>query len=244
MIIWLASYPRSGNSYLRLVLSNVFGFDTHEMYEWPDAHVAAHRIAKRLSDTPDGVPRAEWDTWLEKRHAAPEPWFVKTHELAAAPFPAIYLIRDGRDALVSHAHFVLHFDRRIPPAEQPRLFPETLEMLIESEDSFGGWSRHVRAWTARQAPTAVMRFADLVGNPVATTRRALETLGCPIGAMHPDRLPAFRDLRKIDAAFFRRGQVGAWRDEMPPALHARFWARHGDTMRRLGLLDGAPEGWA
>jgi hypothetical protein len=35
-------------------------------------------------------------------------------------------------------------------------------------------------------------------------------------------------------SFFRRGEAGAWRDELTPDQAARIAAAHGAVMRRLG----------
>ena len=56
---------------------------------------------------------------LEKLAAERHCYFVKTHELPREGDrrPAVYLLRDGRDALVSFAWFVLAYERPGPREE-------------------------------------------------------------------------------------------------------------------------------
>ena len=68
MIVWLASYPRSGNTLLRQVLKRCFGLDSYEapgpvfvdLPDAPDRHGWAH--SKRLGY--EGPNQAEMDSWI------------------------------------------------------------------------------------------------------------------------------------------------------------------------------------
>jgi hypothetical protein len=54
----------------------------------------------------------------------------------------------------------------------------------------------------------------------------------------PDpEIPTLATLKETDPAFFRRGQSGSHRDELPDDLHALFWSAPGSraAMSRLGL---------
>ncbi len=110
-----------------------------------------------------------------------------------------------------------------------------IEEIIVS-DPFGGWSRHATAWTRRPGPTVVVRYTELVQHPAATMANALGALDVDL-CLRGGELPSFAELHDKWPSFFRRGQTGAWRDEMPPELHALFWSKHGDVMRRLGYID-------
>src|SRR5262245_9850273 len=97
MIVWLASYPRSGNTFLRIVLHRVYGPPTYSIYDGDDP--VAQRVGPELVGyRPKPLRRSELV-------ASDELFFVKTHKRRKADdSPAIYLVRDGRDAVVSHAH--------------------------------------------------------------------------------------------------------------------------------------------
>ena len=226
MIVWLASYPRSANTFCRVLLKQLYDVPTYDLHE------------------PDPPPRPEYEHLLtnarlddlsvlrrdERLHV------VKTHEMPRDDTPAIYLVRDGRDAVVSLARFITASGSSGTRYDYPGL----VRHLLESPGSYGGWSRHVRAWTSRRAPTAVIRFDDLIARPAIEMRRALTEIGLALPETQRSNLPTFGDLHELGPEFFRRGRTGAWRDEMPYELHLLFWRRHGAAMRALGYVEGQP----
>ena len=99
--------------------------------------------------------------------------------------------------------------------------------------------KHVRKWLKRAS--IVIRFEDLIVDPIACVERLLPYLNLP----QPDleKLPTFDDLKygsaiyvghKRRERFFWRGSVGSWRDEMPEDIQKLFWKRHGDVLKELG----------
>jgi glycosyltransferase involved in cell wall biosynthesis len=226
-MIWLASFPRSGNTFLRNILFEVYG-QPSSTYHWERDYP--------LDQDFDSYP-------VVKTHLLPA-------DLDSAGFspdiPAVCLVRDGRDALCSIAH---HRSDLIAPGSD---YIENLtEAIIADRGSyFGGWSINVEAWLARA--DLVIRYEDLIADPIAQAERLRQVLDLPPG--DPERLPTFAamksgvpeygagkhqalsdDLKQERAQkFFRRGQAGAWREEMPEELHDLFWSYHGETMARLG----------
>nr|WP_283832415.1 sulfotransferase domain-containing protein [Bradyrhizobium diazoefficiens] len=226
MLLWLASYPRSGNTFVRVLLKQVYGISTYDLHEPnPDRPEYEAIIGNATLDTP--LPVLDRDDCYH---------IVKSHNLPEEDYPAIYLVRDGRDALVSYARFVLPKQQ----AEDRDEYLKLLRHLIETTGSYGGWSGNVRAWMARRTPTVVVRFDDLVERPLDELRRALATIGMRAPEKNVGDLPRFADLQKLGPHFFRKGRTGAWREEMPDDLHRLFWLRHGETMRALGYLDAEP----
>lgn len=144
--------------------------------------------------------------------------------------PAICIVRDGPDACVSYAHFVRqHFPEHV----QRMSYLEVLKMLVQSTGHLGGWSNHVRAWTSRTDPTAVIRSEDMAADPSGPMTKACAILG--IKAPPADgRLPGFDELKAVEPKQFRRHKAGGWRDEMPPEIEKPFWELHGATMTALG----------
>src|SRR2546430_3654396 len=89
--------------------------------------------------------------------ASSQIYFMKTHEMPKEDFPAIYLVRDGRDVMISYAHYVLDWIHFIPIENQPYCFEDTLRNVIVNPN-WGGWNAHTLAWTQRSTPTAVIRY--------------------------------------------------------------------------------------
>jgi hypothetical protein len=223
MLIWIASYPRSGNTFFRHVLKRVYGVDSFEKYAWGPGHTPLKM---------DGYTELG-ERSLAEMSADSEHYFVKTHDLPDDDNPAIYLLRDGRDALISHAHFTLQYDQKVANPS-PAMFYDTLRSLIETDSSFGGWSGNVRAWIARSAPTAIVKFEDLISDPLSSVRQAMDQIRFRLPEAPFLEPLTFDELHRTFPQFFRRGEVGSWRKEMPRDLHELFWRRHGQTMRQRG----------
>ncbi|MBX3063939.1 MAG: sulfotransferase domain-containing protein [Anaerolineae bacterium] len=229
MILWLASYPRSGNTFFRAVLKHVYDIPTETIYDLDQMEMATWQRMKKVVDF-----QPENTTPLAELIASKQVHIVKTHDMPKEDHPAVYLVRDGRDALVSHAHYVLQYDWKLPAEERPARFYEALRMLVETDVSFGGWSGNVLAWLARTTPTAVLKFEDLIRYPLECVEQALNEVDYHPPQRHADRPPTFEELREAEPQFFRKGRVGAWRDEMPNDLHDLFWQRHAEAMDRMG----------
>jgi len=160
---------------------------------------------------------------------------VKTHELPAGDsYPAICLVRDGRDSLVSYARFILSFETDDNAPKDEQAFRNTLYNLIAYNQSFGGWGPNVSRWMQRER-TAIIKFEDLLQNSLEELQRTLDAVGYyPPKRMTAAAPPTFAELHKLIPQFFRRGIIGAWRTEMPDDLHELFWQRHGSVMLELG----------
>jgi hypothetical protein len=167
--------------------------------------------------------------------SADEAFFVKTLDLPRQDrHPAVYLVRDGRDALVSYARFTLVYDHGLPPeAITDALFRRTLvNLMLERRSRFGTWAVNVNAWLARPG-TLPLRFEDAIARPAYWAGHVIEALGIPL-TRTGEAPPTFEELHRTWPQFFRRGKVGSWRDEFPPELLDTFWKEFGATMRRLG----------
>lgn len=223
MIVWLASYPRSGNSLLANLLKRHFGILAYSIYKEADYLAPLYRYLDK-----DGLQAA-----AKSRKA----FFVKTHEMPGDDSPAIYLVRDGRDAVISYAHYMLEHQINIPTPtpENPLLW--ALEALVESPDQFGGWGNHVFAWTKRPGKTALIRYEDLLQKEkrAAIIQSALADLGIRlVRKVNDASLDEFKEYHNSTPQFYRKGQSGTWGLEMPSQFHLRFWERHGDAMQQLG----------
>lgn len=229
MIIWLASYPRSGNTYFRVLLKHYFGIDTFSIYD-DRLFAERHDIAKIVGHRPRSIQLSDMVNSSDK-------YFVKTHDFPVDKLPAIYLVRDGRDALVSYAHYILSFEKSDSAQFSEEAFRHILHDLIVYNRSFGGWGPNVLAWIGRSAPTAVVKFEDLIGSrePLKIVRQTLNLLGYPADfSIDTSEPPTFDELHSRMPNFFREGKTGSWREELPPDLLELFWEKHGDAMRSLG----------
>jgi hypothetical protein len=225
LLIWLASYPRSGNTLLRMVLENALGYHTCSIYQEHETEDQVE-LANLFAITPADVLQRAID-------ADEDPHFLKTHELPAVDtYPAIYIVRDGRDASVSFAHYLIDFvlgkDQNVEVN-----FRQTLHDVVALKERYGGWSKNVQAWIARPN-TAIVRFEDLIVDPIAITCDALQQLSLKPIARRAGVFVDFEALHKSSPQFFREGTVGGWQAEMDDEMECLFWQQHGATMDLLG----------
>lgn len=157
--MWLASYPRSGNTYLRILLNAAFGSVVTSKYD-EDYSAFPEVFGNILGRT------------------APDRFGIrKTHDIEADCSPAIYIIRDGRASVVSYFHFCQKFEVN-----------RSLESIIRGQTPFGSWSSHYRGWSPKEREsTLFLRFEDVVARPDEAIEQLAGFLCTrPIGRFHGD----------------------------------------------------------
>jgi len=191
-IVWLASFPKSGNTWLRTFLANYFqppgqALDINSLRRFTTSDVR-----QDFFDWAHGKPfRAETiEEWLRVRPKALRliassksgHHFVKTHcqiarigeidlipsEVTAA---AVYVLRNPFDIAPSYArHLSLDIDAAISRMTDPTATHANPNRVMEM---IGRWDDHVRSWAeAPGLPLHVVRYEDLL----ADTERAFRAL--------------------------------------------------------------------
>jgi sulfotransferase family protein len=236
VIVWLASYPRSGNTFLRIVLNRLYGAPTYSIYD--DDDPVAQRVGPSLVGyRPKPVERAMM------RDSA-EVYFTKTHKRRKNDgCRAIYLVRDGRDAVVSHARLRMS-QRQAVDSDRHTTFEtflrdEITRPYLEGQPSSGSWGGNVLSWlNAADASVALLRYEDLIVDPRGSVERAVSSLLPELAPSADAVIPSFSELHNIDPLFFRRGVARSYRDEMPDELRKLFWAQpENATAMRLLAYD-------
>ncbi len=235
MIIWLASYPRSGNTATRIFLHGMYGVKTHSTLD-----ILLSRLPSALSSGFTFVPGKKLKGLLPAFRERSQRYFIKTHAALDRPHHidggdnAIYIIRDGRDTLVSRAHFYVS---EFP--EYKGQFQETLRRLVSNEMPCRPWSESVMTWADRPR-TAYLYYEDLVPGPlrpVLAIHGAMETLRVSIPRKDV-KIPKFSTLHKSSPTFFRKGKVGVWKEEMSKELQDIFWKNNQEGMEHYGYARG------
>lgn len=155
----LASFPRSGSTYLRRILA--------ECLE-PSARA---ELAEPMTFAQVDARMPEWGTpHLRPARAGAPPRFVKTHR----PYTpllrrqrAVLLVRDPLDALASY-HHLWSARKEAEPMERSAF-------LRDSRLGLPRWIRHTRSWQPRAA--LVLRYAALRAEPEETARAVLRIAG-------------------------------------------------------------------
>ncbi len=148
MIIWLASYPRSGNTLFRTICRHCFG-----LYSYADEPVDYESDFRSNPDLIGHVEYPEsWEEFYPKATASPELFLVKTHKHPIDDQPVIYIVRDGRAAIQSYRKFHRSFNR----------IDKSLVSIILGNDHYGDWSTHYDQWNNRNVKPFLVRFEDII----------------------------------------------------------------------------------
>lgn len=208
-IIWLASYPRSGNTLLRTVLWHCFGLRSASIH--PNdlyGNKVIENYVGHIEHDPDGKIRFPPNTLP----------LVKTHEPPPDMNPAIYVVRDGRAASVSLWRF---YGEQYP-----------LEAIIEGQHHFGTWSGHVASWKPWERPnTLLIRYEEMTGNLPHVIEQISTFLG---SAIVMDRIPDRETLADIGGQWIKK--PSDWRSVFSASLLKRFLEINGEMLRRMNYV--------
>ncbi len=148
-------------------------------------------------------------------------YVVKTHEPPLTDDPAIYIVRDGRSAVVSYFHYLNDIEN----------VPVSLESVIDGKVYAGSWSDHFGEWRPIERPrTLMLRFEEITRDPGAMISRLCDFISVKPRAT---RLRTFDDLHNLYPKFFRKGDDASNIREINAHL-PRFLQAHGPLMQRLG----------
>ncbi|MCB8881979.1 sulfotransferase domain-containing protein [Acidisoma cellulosilytica] len=197
-IAWIASYPKSGSTWLRAFLHNYIAdsatpYDINRLMDLSTGENAASRYhafdprpASRYSIRDVQAMRPRVHQAIADAH--PGLVFVKTHNAQlvvegvqlitkAVTGGAIYILRDPRDIVISYSrHLGLSLDRTIDFMNDP-------EAATGGKDStvyvrLATWSGHVHFWTRQPHPTLlVLRYEDLLADPGTAFGSLIRFLG-------------------------------------------------------------------
>lgn len=215
MIIWLASYPRSGNSLFTTVLKKSFSLDSYSCYTEATSE-AIGRVSYQES----------WEEFYRQATCSNETVFVKTHSPPKDEQPFIYIVRDGRLAIQSYNQFHKRFLSDYGTT--------SLVKLIVGDDAYSDWSTHFYQWNQHHnAKKLLIRYEELV-NP---TEELLQKIAHFInfrGEIKPFINP-FEEHHKYSPDFFREGKTEFQpRPDWTSSINTLFYKVHGNLMKELG----------
>ncbi|MAB12737.1 sulfotransferase domain-containing protein [Parvibaculum sp.] len=276
-LIWLASYPKSGNTWMRTFLHNFLmnaekPVSLNELTRFCISEVTSTHYRRRIQKpwekvTLQDVMKIRSAVQADFTFASPDSVFVKTHNYMGdwLGYPlvnlnvtagAIYMVRNPLDVVLSARD---HFARPID---------ETIEIMGSSEggvaktdshvpERYNTWSENVRSWTEHPSPQLlVLRYEDMLEKPTEAFGSVVRFLGLNTPPERLERAIAnssFKTLKALEKeegfnerpdhaeSFFRKGQVGQWREELTEKQIRRIISDHREQMERFGYI---PEDYA
>jgi len=161
----------------------------------------------------------------------------------------VYIVRDGRDALVSFYHYtVTRAGRRIP-------FPEWFDLYCKRW--YGPrWRDHVESWLDDgrkhlRDDLLVVRFEELKASTMARVQTVAEFLGLPtdidaisrsvdMAGLERAREREKRDFGRLqnpNQSFYRGGKTGQWCDYLVDETYDRFMDMSAQALKLAGYLE-------
>lgn len=229
---WIASYPKSGNTWLRLMLRDLL---------FPGEEINFAPLANARSEVNDALdidccdltnPEAEALRPLAYRAMArrsPQVLYRKVHDAwvtttGGTPlFPpevtlgAFYVVRDPRDVAVSWSHFAgVPLDDAIASLGEPDATLRKTRRLVDISlpQRLLSWSEHVSGWldAPGRAP-CLLRYEDMLADPFEALSRAATYAGIAYNAEAIERAvraTRFETLQEKESRLgFNGGQQGS-----------------------------------
>jgi Sulfotransferase domain len=251
--IWIASYPKSGNTWVRVFIHNLLrelrghtdgAQDINALHEMTMRESLAPWFARRLGKSPhDATAReiAEARTNVQADMVRGEggPLYIKTHNAVAIVegFPAVnfevtlaavYIVRNPLDVAVSYAHYSgLQADRIIDYMADPS---GNIHMSKERVYEFlGSWSFHVASWmSVPDRPILLLRYEDMLAAPEPSFGRLAAFL-----RLKPDPVQLRRAIEKSSFAELARQEEERGFVERPKTSEKFFRAGKAGQWREV-----------
>ena len=185
MIIWLASYPKSGNTWLRSIVSaliytkdGLFNFNLlKKIQQFP-----TQKYFKEFTNDFTNIHEIKkyWITAQDRINLDNEIKFLKTHQINCKidkfnftnkfnTCATIYIVRDPRNLVNSISN---HYDKSIVEAKEFLLTPKTLGANKNTNNFknghvvtlIGNWAENYKFWKQNNENFMLIRYEDLLNN--------------------------------------------------------------------------------
>ena len=269
---WIASYPRSGNTWLRFLVANCLV--DHE-FDWTKA---MNSFAFELYYYIGKVRNDGWsnqdvvDTLRRVIKGQPtadrigDRLFMKTHDVWSErhPFadmggPAVLLVRDPRDVLLSAINYhKLTRDAEADPVQYARTYIDNCGDPAWIKSGYGTWFEHYMSWTKQdQFPVHVVRYEQLKIEPIPALVELCAFLEFQITPEDAERAVKRSELTKLQKVeqdaradgtfgglnkgfkFFNKGKSGQSLDDLEPGLDEHFEQKFAMELAETGYSRSA-----
>ena len=170
-IIWLASYPKSGNTYLRFLIYNYLYTEVNESMEVEKAMPDIHKLLTAGKGLNTGVSQSV---------------FVKTHFCYNDKLPYhketrgfIYIIRNPRDVLLSNSRYSgVTGNQQINLKKFAHQFINVMGVPRWKKMNMGTWPEHIASWLSAtsQYPHLFLKYEDLRNDPTTSLQEIINFL--------------------------------------------------------------------
>ena len=235
--VFLVSYPKSGNTWLRFMLGNYIS-NCHCTFD------NCHLI----------IPDLHFNFQLEYVMNLSKPRIIKSHRPHTKSYPrVIYLTRDGRDVAVSYFHYLKGTNKI---SKNMSFLDFLYDFNTGKIDGFTGWSSHVNGWLdGSSSKLLLIKYEDMKLNPFEVMGRVINFIGLEydeklvksaIQASSIENMRShesamkFPKLESSDSkttSFIRKGTIGDWQNYFSEHLNQEFCQLHNKALKRLNYIE-------
>ena len=185
MIIWLASYPKSGNTWVRSIIAalmhtndGVFKFELlNQIKQFP-----SKKYFKDFTNDFENIHEIKkyWESAQDFINLDNKVKFFKTHHINCKigqysftskknTLATIYIVRDPRTLISSISnHYTLPIDSVCDFLTTPQIIGNTKKWEDKETGMqclLGKWNDHYRSWTRNKNNFLLIKYEDLIQNP-------------------------------------------------------------------------------
>jgi hypothetical protein len=202
-MIWLASYPKSGNTWLRFFLSHLTEteWDPEDLNSLRITNAASRNVFDRVAGIEaSDLTHAQIDLLRPRiyeqvaagfdRHHFLKTHDAWTHNAAGEPIlstaaSAVYLVRNPLDVAVSFAHHQgIDVESVVRSMQDPAYMLCGQQALLPSmiPTRLLSWEGHVRSWLDdASVPVLMVRYEDMLARPLESFSKIVEFSGLEYG---------------------------------------------------------------
>ena len=162
MIIWIASYPKSGNTYLRSFLASYY-FSKTGKFEFNLLNNINHFPGIQYSNNKTSNAAEASKNWISlqdkffekdklhllKTHSSLIPYNGNSFTTKKQTLAAIYIVRDPRSVIISSAHhYSLNYETALQYMNDPQksLLVKSVDKDFANFTFLSSWSNHYKSW--------------------------------------------------------------------------------------------------
>lgn len=233
-VVWLASYPKSGNTWLATLLYNYIYKPVDESGEVQNRIPDIHNLAAKGESLNEALD----DTILCKTHLM----LGENHPHFTSTVAFIYLMRNPKDVLLSSYNFFKLVDPGMQVSERDFAisFIENMGEKGWENAGMGAWPAHAGSWLthASRFPHMFLSYEGIKQAPADTLRRILWFLNIEVDEQKiaaAVEAASFKNMRKMEE---KERQAGSANSMFPAAADKPAYfvnkGKSGQTLTHLG----------